>query len=147
MTGRGLALTESFKSFVGQFADVEVDQSGNIRVSRVFAVVDCGFAIDPGNVKAQIRSAVNYGLSAALYGKVDLDNGKIVQTNFDSYQVLTLADSPRIDVEIVNSGAAIGGIGEVGTPGIAPAVGNALFAATGKRLRTLPFDLAGSASG
>lgn len=140
-TGRGLALTESFKSFVGQLADVEVDQSGNIRVSRVFAVVDCGFAIDPGNVKAQIRSAVNYGLSAALYGKVDLDNGRIVQTNFDSYRVLTLADSPRIDVEIVNSGAAIGGIGEVGTPGIAPAVGNALFAATGKRLRTLPFDL------
>jgi isoquinoline 1-oxidoreductase beta subunit len=145
MTGRGLSLTESFKSFVGQFADVEVDQSGGIRVSRVFAVVDCGFAIDPGNVKAQIRSAINYGLSAALFGKVDLDNGKIVQTNFDSYQVLTLADSPRIDVEIVNSGAAIGGVGEVGTPGIAPAVGNALFAATGKRLRALPFDLASGA--
>lgn len=147
MTGRGLALTESFKSFVGQLADVEIDSVGNIRVLRVFAIVDCGFAIDPANVKAQIRSAVNYGLSAALYGKVDLDNGNIVQANFDSYQVLTLADAPRIDVEIVNSGAAIGGIGEVGTPGIAPAVGNALFAATGRRLRMLPFDLAESPRG
>jgi isoquinoline 1-oxidoreductase beta subunit len=138
--GRGVALSECFHSFVGQLADIEV-VAGNIRVKRVFAVVDCGFAIDPPNVIAQLRSAINFGLSAALYGKVEIDNGKIVPENFDTYQILTLEDAPEIVVEIANSGAAIGGIGEIGTPGIAPAVGNAIFAATGKRLRSLPFDL------
>ena len=139
-TGRGVALSECFHSFVGQMADVEV-RDKNIRVKRVFAVVDCGLAIDPPNVIAQVRSAINYGLSAALYGKIDIDNGKIAQENFDTYPVLTLEDAPEIVVEIANSGADIGGVGEIGTPGIAPAVGNAIFAATGQRLRSLPFSL------
>jgi isoquinoline 1-oxidoreductase beta subunit len=138
--GRGVALSECFHSFVGQLADVEVD-GRDIRVKRVFAVVDCGLAIDPPNVAAQIRSAIIYGLSAALYGKVDIDNGRIVPENFDTYPVLTLDDAPEIVVEIANSGADIGGVGEIGTPGIAPAVGNAIFAATGRRLRSLPFNL------
>ncbi len=138
--GRGVALSECFHSFVGQLADVEI-VGGNIRVKRVFAVVDCGFAIDPPNVVAQLRSAINFGLSAALYGKVEIDNGKIVPENFDTYPVLSLDDAPEIIVEIANSGAPIGGVGEIGTPGIAPAVGNAIFAATGKRLRSLPFSL------
>ncbi len=138
--GRGVALSECFHSFVGQLADVEI--TGNqVRVKRVLAVVDCGMAIDPPNVAAQVRSAINFGLSAALYGKVDIDKGKIVQENFDTYPVLTLDDAPEIVVEIANSGSHIGGVGEIGTPGIAPAVGNAIFAATGKRLRSLPFGL------
>jgi isoquinoline 1-oxidoreductase beta subunit len=139
-TGRGVALSECFHSFVGQMADVEV-VGEQIRVKRVFAVVDCGFSIDPPNVVAQVRSAINYGLSAALYGMIEIENGKIVQENFDTYQVLTLDDAPEITVEIANSGADIGGVGEIGTPGIAPAVGNAIFAATGVRLRSLPLKL------
>ena len=91
---------------------------------------------------AQVRSAIVYGLSAALYGKVEIDNGKIVPQNFDTYPVLTLDEAPEIMVEIANSGARLGGVGEIGTPGIAPAVGNAIFAATGKRLRSLPFNIA-----
>ncbi len=137
--GRGVALSECFHSFVGQLADVEII-GGTIRVKRVFAVVDCGFAIDPPNVIAQVRSAIAFGLSAALYGKVEIDNGRIVPENFDTYPILTLDDAPEIVVEIANSGAHIGGVGEIGTPGIAPAVGNAIFAATGKRLRSLPFS-------
>ncbi len=139
--GRGVALTECFRSFVGQIADVEIEGE-EIRVRRVHAVVDCGFAIDPPNVVAQLRSGVNFGLSAALFGRVDIEDGRVVQTNFDSYPVLTLANAPAISVEIADSGAEIGGVGEIGAPGIAPAVGNAIFAATGRRLRATPFSLA-----
>jgi isoquinoline 1-oxidoreductase beta subunit len=141
--GRGFALTKCFHSFVGQIADVEIS-GGDIRVRRVHAVVDCGFAIDPPNVVAQVRSAINFGLSAALFGKIEFDQGKVVQSNFDSYPVLTLDNAPDITVEIINSGAEIGGIGEIGTPGIAPAVANAIFVAIGKRLRSLPFTLENS---
>lgn len=139
--GRGVALTEAFHSFVGQVADVEV-AGGEVRVKRVHAVVDCGLAIDPVTVTAQVRSAINFGLTAALYGKVDFDNGAVVPQNFDGYPLLTLEAAPQITVEIVNSGAALGGVGEIGTPAIAPAVANAIFAATGQRLRSLPFTLA-----
>lgn len=138
--GRGFALTECFHSFVGQIADVEIS-GGDIRVRRVHAVVDCGFAIDPPNVVAQVRSAINFGLSAAQFGKIEFEQGKVVQSNFDSYPVLTLENAPDITVDIINSGAEIGGVGEIGTPGVAPAVANAIFAATGKRLRSLPFTL------
>jgi isoquinoline 1-oxidoreductase beta subunit len=138
--GRGFALTECFHSFVGQIADVEIS-GGDIRVRRVHAVVDCGFAIDPPNVVAQVRGAINFGLSAAQFGKIEFDQGKVVQSNFDSYPVLTLENAPDITVDIINSGAEIGGIGEIGTPGVAPAVANAIFVATGKRLRSLPFTL------
>ncbi len=141
--GRGVALTECFHSFVGQIADVEVEGE-EIRVRRVHAVVDCGLAIDPPNVVAQLRSGINFGLSAALLGRVDIDDGRVVQTNFDSYPVLTLANAPAITVEIVDSGAEIGGVGEIGTPAIAPAVGNAIFAATARRLRATPFSLEGA---
>lgn len=138
--GRGFALTSSFHSFVGEIADVEVEK-GELKVRRVHAVVDCGFAIDPPNVAAQVRSGINYGVTAALYGRVDFDNGRIVQANFDTYPLLSLDDAPSISVEIVNSGGALGGAGEIGTPPIAPAVANAVFAATGKRLRSLPLTI------
>lgn len=136
--GRGFALTACFHSYVGEIADVEVVGS-DIRVRHVHAVADCGFAIDPPNVAAQIRSAINFGLTAALFGKVDFDRGRVVATNFDNYPILSLDQAPQISVELVNSGAPLGGVGEIGTPAIAPAVGNAIFAATGKRLRSLPF--------
>ncbi|MFV0281214.1 MAG: xanthine dehydrogenase family protein molybdopterin-binding subunit, partial [Rhodoblastus sp.] len=141
--GRGFALTESFHSFVGEIADIEIVK-GKIKARRVQAFVDCGFAIDPPNVVAQVRGGVNFGLTAALYGRIDFENGAIVQSNFDSYPLLSLSDAPDIGVEIVNSGAALGGVGEIGTPPIAPAVANAVFAATGQRLRTLPLVLAGA---
>ena len=140
LVGRGVALSECFHSFVGQIAEVEIAGSA-IRVRRVHAVVDCGCAIDPNNVVAQIRSGINYGLSAALFGRIDFEGGAIVQSNFHDYPALQLHNAPDITVEIVASGAPIGGVGEIGTPGIAPAVGNAIFAATGKRLRALPFRL------
>lgn len=139
--GRGYALTASFHSFVGEIADVEIEK-GEIRVRRVHAVVDCGFAIDPPNVVAQVRSGINFGLTAALFGRVDLDNGRITPANFDTYPLLSLDNAPAISVAIVDSGAALGGVGEIGTPPIAPAVANAVFAATGQRLRSLPLTLA-----
>ena len=142
-TGRGFAVTEAFHSLLGHAADVEIDGT-DIRVTHVFVVVDCGVAVDPPNVVAQVRGAVHFGLSAALFGNVEIANGEIVPKNFDTAPVLTLANAPPVEVEIVNSGAALGGVGEIGTPGIAPAVGNAIFAATGQRLRTLPFALTGA---
>jgi hypothetical protein len=122
-------------------SDKSPSRCGEIKVNRVFAAVDCGIAIDPPNVRAQVRSAINYGLSASLYGKVDIDDRKVLPKNFDTYSVVTLKDAPEIIVEIANSGFPIGGVGEIGTPGIAPALGNAIFAASGKRLRSLPFWL------
>ena len=138
--GRGISLSECFHSFIAHLAEVEVNGS-NIRVRRVHAIVDCGFAIDPVNVVAQVRGGILYGLSAALYGRIDFVDGAVVQSNFHDYPAITLADAPEITVELVNSGQPIGGVGEIGTPGIAPAVGNAIFAATGKRLRSLPFKI------
>lgn len=136
--GRGFALTEPFHSFVGMVADVEV-VGADIRVRRVHAVVDCGLAIDPPNVIAQVRGGINFGLSAALFGEIEFENGAIRQRNFDSYPLVTLANAPRISVDIASSGADIGGVGEIGAPAIAPAVANAIFAATGERLRSMPF--------
>ena len=138
--GRGVAVTECFRSIVAQIAEVEVTGT-TIRVRRVHAVVDCGIAIDPNTVIAQVRGGIHFGLTAALFGRIDFEDGLIQQRNFDDYRMLTLADAPEVSVELANSDNPIGGVGEIGTPGIAPAVGNAIFAATGIRLRTLPFTL------
>jgi isoquinoline 1-oxidoreductase subunit beta len=139
--GRGLAIAESFHSIVAQVADVEVADSGQIRCTRVFAAVDCGRVIDPLIAKAQIASAIHFGLSATLYGSIDIVAGRVKQGNFSDFPVVTLASAPQVNVVFVDSGAALGGIGEVGTPPIAPAVANAVFAATGKRLTRLPLSL------
>ncbi len=136
--GRGIALAESFRSIVAEVAEVVVGPGDAIRVRRVVAAVDCGFAIDPVNVVAQLRSGVHFGLTAALYGRIDIDKGRVKQSNFTDYRMVKLADAPRVDVVIVNSDAALGGIGEVGTPPIAPAVANAIRAATGRAVRELP---------
>jgi isoquinoline 1-oxidoreductase beta subunit len=135
--GRGVALHESFGSIVAEVAEVSVE-GGNVRVHDVWCAIDCGFAVHPEGVKAQMESAINYGLTAALYGEITFTNGRVDQSNFHDYQILRLNEAPRIHVTIVNSGERMGGAGEPGTPPIAPAVTNAIYAATGKRIRKLP---------
>ena len=140
--GRGVAVHESFGTVVAQVAEVTVS-GDKITVDRVVCAVDCGIAVTPDVVRAQMQSAIGYGLSAALLGKITLTDGHVDQSNFHQYQVLRLADMPRaVEVYIVPSTNAPSGVGEPGTPPIAPAVANAVRAATGIRLHTLPFDLA-----
>jgi isoquinoline 1-oxidoreductase subunit beta len=140
--GRGVAVHESFGSVVAQVAEVTVS-GDQITVNRVVCAVDCGIAVTPDVVKAQMQSGIGYGLSAALYGKITLSDGHVDQTNFHQYRVLRINEMPRVvEVYIVPSANAPSGVGEPGTPPIAPAVANAVRAATGIRLRTLPFDLA-----
>ncbi|SEK67660.1 isoquinoline 1-oxidoreductase, beta subunit [Roseateles sp. YR242] len=137
---RGLAVAESFGTFVAEVAEVSVGDDGSIRVHKVTAAVDCGQTVNPQTIARQIEGAVVYGLSAALYGRITFKDGKVEQSNFHDYPVLRMNEMPKVAVHIVNSLEAPGGIGEPGTPPIAPAVANAIFAATGKRLRQLPFD-------
>jgi isoquinoline 1-oxidoreductase subunit beta len=138
---RGVAIAESFKSIVAEVVEIEIDAKNEVRVTKVWAAVDCGVCVDPLNTKAQIASGIIFGLTAALKGQIDIENGQVKQSNFGSYPMLTMAQTPEILVQIVNSGAEMGGIGEVGTPPIAPAVANAIFAASGKRIRSLPMKL------
>jgi isoquinoline 1-oxidoreductase beta subunit len=135
--GRGVALHESFGSIVAEVAEVSVED-GNVRVHKVWCAIDCGFAANPSGVTLQMESGINYGLTAALYGEITFASGKVEQSNFHDYQILRMNEAPEIFVTIVNSGEAMGGAGEPGTPPIAPAVANAIFAATGKRVRKLP---------
>ena len=145
--GRGIAIHEAMGSIVGQVVDVAVDDKGNVRVERVVAAVDCGHVVNPRIVEAQIESGIVYGLTAALYGEISIKDGRVEQGNFDSYRMVTLIDAPKIEVHMALSGGAKwGGAGEPGTPPIAPALANAIFAATGKRIRQLPIrrvDLSG----
>jgi isoquinoline 1-oxidoreductase beta subunit len=135
--GRGVAIHESFGSIVAEVAEVSVE-NGNVRVHDVWCAIDCGFAVHPEGVKAQMESAINYGLTAALYGEITFTGGKVDQSNFHDYQILRINEAPAIHVTIIDSGAQMGGAGEPGTPPIAPAVANAIYAATGKRVRKLP---------
>ena len=137
-SGRGLAIFESFGTVVGQLADVAVSDQGVIRVHKVVCVVDCGIAVNPDIVRQQMEGGIIFGLTAALYGEINIDNGQVRQSNFHDYRMLRLQDSPAIDVHIIASTADPTGVGEPGTPVIAPAVANAVFAATGQRLRSLP---------
>lgn len=136
--GLGVALTESFGTIVAEV--VEVDVTGAVpRVTNVWAAADPGFVVNPDGFTAQIESGIIYGLSAALYGNISVENGRVVQSNFHDYPVVRMDDAPAISVTLINSGARLGGGGEPGTPPIAPAVANAIFAAGGGRLRSLPF--------
>jgi isoquinoline 1-oxidoreductase beta subunit len=136
--GRGIALHQAFGSVVAEVAEVTVFDNGRLRVDRVVAAVDCGLVVNPDLVRAQLEGAILFGLSAALTGKITIDNGRVVQSNFHDAKVLTLADAPTVEIHIVDSTEAPGGIGEAGTPPIAPALTNAIFSATGRRLRSLP---------
>lgn len=135
----GVAVHESFDSVVAEIAEVSLE-GGKIRVHRVVAAVDCGLVINPDGVVQQIESAIAYGLSAALHGQITLDKGRVEQSNFHDYPPLRFSEMPRVEVHILPSTAPPTGIGEPGTPPIAPAVANAVFALTGKRLRRMPFD-------
>jgi isoquinoline 1-oxidoreductase beta subunit len=138
---RGLAVHESFNSWVAEVAEVSVVQD-RIRVHRVVAAIDCGTCVNPAGVRAQVESAVVFGLTAALYGELTFANGRLQQDNFNDYPMLRINEMPKVEVYIVPSREKSGGVGEPGTPPIAPAVANAVFAATGKRLRKLPLKLA-----
>jgi isoquinoline 1-oxidoreductase beta subunit len=137
--GRGISLQESFGTLVAQVVEATV-VDGEISVDRVVAVVDAGFAISPDGITAQVESAIIYGLTAALYGEITIENGAVVQSNFHDYESVRMDKAPLIETHIINSGNAIGGAGEPGTPGIAPALANAVFDATGIRVRNLPLN-------
>ena len=141
--GRGISLQESFGSIVAQVVEVTVID-GKLSVDRVVAVIDAGIAVAPDGIAAQLESGIIYGLTAALHGEITIENGSIAQSNFDDYKSVRMDEAPKIETHIINSGHDIGGAGEPGTPGIAPALANAVFDATGLRIRQLPlgnFDL------
>ncbi len=140
--GRGVSLQFVFATYMAQVAEVEVSRDGEVRVRRVVCAVDCGTVVNPDTVRAQIQSAIMFGLTAALYGKISLKDGRVEQTNFDTYQILRINEAPAIEIHIVQNSEPPGGMGEAGTSAVAPAVTNAIFAATGKRLRNLPIDTA-----
>ena len=139
---RGIALARCFGSYVAQVAEVSVAADGTPRVHRIVAAVDCGMTVNPEIVRRQIEGSIAFGLSAALYGRITFADGRVQQHNFDDAPVLRMNEMPRVDVHIMPSSQAPGGVGEPGTPPVAPAVVNAIHAATGKRLRSLPIDVA-----
>jgi len=139
---RGIACHQTFGTIAAEVAEVSVDAAaGRVTVHKVWATVDCGRAINPRGVEAQVQSGIIFGLTAALYGQIDIEGGRPRQANFDTYRLLRMNEAPEIDVNIINSGAAITGMGEPGVPPIAPAVCNALFRLTGQRVRSLPIQL------
>ena len=136
--GRGIALCTGFGSFIAQVAEVSVDKDGAVDPTQVWCVVDCGLQVNPDTIRAQMESGIVFGLSAALYGEITIKDGRVEQTNFGDYRVLRINEVPRIDVHLVKSTEAPGGIGEPGTSCVMPALTNAIYAATGKRIRKLP---------
>ncbi|MDJ1159799.1 xanthine dehydrogenase family protein molybdopterin-binding subunit [Chelatococcus sp. SYSU_G07232] len=139
--GRGIAVHESFSSYVAMVADVTVS-GGKLKVDRIVAAVDCGLAINPDVVRAQVEGAVGFALSSVLRNRVTLKDGEVQETNFDGFEPTRMSEMPKVEVHILPSAEPPTGIGEPGVPCLAPAIGNAVFAATGKRLRSLPLDLA-----
>jgi isoquinoline 1-oxidoreductase subunit beta len=139
-SGRGVSLQFVFGTYMAHVAEVEVSKDGAVRVHHVVCAVDCGTVVNPDTVQAQIQSGIIFGATAALHGEITLKNGRVEQTNFDTYQVLRMNEAPAIEVHIVKSMEPPGGMGETGTSAIVPAIANAIFAATGKRLRKMPVD-------
>jgi isoquinoline 1-oxidoreductase subunit beta len=140
-SGRGVSfLFSDWGTYLPQVAEVTVSKTGEIRVQRVVCAVDCGMVVNPDTVKAQIEGGVIFGISGALWGEVTLKNGRVQQSNFHDYRVLRIDEAPTIEVHLVRSSEAPGGIGEPGTAVTAPAVANAVFAATGRRIRKLPLE-------
>jgi isoquinoline 1-oxidoreductase beta subunit len=138
--GRGVSLQNVFGSYLAQVAEVEVSKDGAVRLRRVVCAMDCGTVVNPDTVQAQLQSGVIFGATAALYGEITLKGGRVEQSNFDTYQVLRMNEAPVIEVHLIKSSEPPGGMGETGTSGIVPAISNAIFAATGKRLRKMPID-------
>jgi len=139
-TGRGIALQTAFGSFIATVAEAEVDANGEVRVRRMICAVDTGIVVNPDTVVAQLQGGLIFGLTAALYGNITIAKGRVQQSNFNDYRMLRINETPQIEVHLIESGEAPGGIGETGVTAAPPALGNALFAATGIRLRRLPID-------
>ena len=139
--GRGVSVQTAFGTYMAQVAEVEVGKDGAVRVRRVVCALDAGAVVNPDTVEAQVQGAVIFGVTAALYGEITIAKGRVEQANFDTYQMLRINEAPAIEVHIVPSFEAPGGMGEPGTSAVVPAVANAIFAATGKRLRKMPVDV------
>ena len=138
--GRGVSIQFVFGSYVAQVAEVEVAKSGEVRVTRVVCAVDCGVVVNPDTVRAQMEGGIMFGLTAALFSEITLKDGRVEQTNFNDYRMLRMNEAPTVEVYLVKSAEAPGGIGEPGTSALAPALTNAIYAATGKRIRKLPVN-------
>ncbi|MGZ5931893.1 MAG: molybdopterin cofactor-binding domain-containing protein [Rhizomicrobium sp.] len=136
--GRGIAMVESFGTVVAHVADVTIGSDGTLKVDRIVSAVDAGMSVNPDGLKAQIEGAIVYGLTAALNGEITIDKGAVVQTNFPDYEMVRLQNCPQIEIHLHESDAQIGGAGEPGVPPLAPAIANAIFDATGIRVRDLP---------
>jgi isoquinoline 1-oxidoreductase beta subunit len=139
-TGRGIALQTAFGSFIATVAEAEVDTNGEVRVRRIISAVDTGIVVNPDTVVAQLQGGLIFGLTAALYGNITIARGRVQQSNFNDYRMLRINEIPQLEVHLIKSDEAPGGIGETGVTAAPPALGNALFAATGIRLRRLPID-------
>ena len=135
----GVAVMEGYGTYMAQVAEISMSSDGKVKVHRIVCAVDCGQTVNPDTVMAQVEGSIVFGLSSALWGEINLQNGRVQQTNFDTYRLVRMSEMPRIDTYITESSEAPGGIGEPATALVAPAVANAIFAATGKRLRSLPF--------
>jgi len=136
--GRGVSVVESFGSSAAQVAEVSVSPSGQVRVHRIVCAIDCGPVVNPDTIEQQIEGGVVFALSAIMYDEITLDRGRVQQKNFDSYRIMTIDETPKIEIHIIKSSDPVGGIGEPAVPPTAPAVLNAIFAATGKRIRRVP---------
>jgi isoquinoline 1-oxidoreductase beta subunit len=142
--GRGIAFLRGYGSLAAQVAEVSVGAGKALRVHRVSCAVDCGTAVNPSSVRAQFEGGVIFGLSAAAMGEITLANGRVQQSNFHDYPVVRMAQAPQIEVAILESPTdSVGGVGEPPVPPVAPAVANAIFAATGTRIRRLPLSASG----
>jgi isoquinoline 1-oxidoreductase beta subunit len=138
-SGRGISLLHAFgETYIAQVAEVSVSKEGDVRVPRVVCAIDCGTIVNPDTVKAQMESGIIFGITATLFGEITIKDGRVEQHNFNDYQMLRFNESPVIEVHLVKSTQAPGGVGEPGTSAVMPAVANAIFAATGKRVRKLP---------
>jgi isoquinoline 1-oxidoreductase subunit beta len=138
--GRGVSVQFAFGSYLSQVAEVEVADDGSIRVHRIVCAVDCGLVINPDTIAAQVEGGSLFGLTAALYGAITLKNGRVEQDNFNNYRPMRIDEAPLVETHLIKSTEAPGGLGEAATAAVAPAVANAIFAATGKRIRRLPID-------
>jgi isoquinoline 1-oxidoreductase beta subunit len=145
--GRGVCAQPSFGSFIATVVEAEVDEQGEVHLRRVTSAVDTGIAVNPDTIVAQLEGGLIFGLTAALYGEITIDKGRVQQSNFHDYRMLRIDQAPKIEVHVIKSGEAPGGIGETGVTAGPPALRNAILAATGVALRRLPIDRALIAAG
>jgi len=139
--GRGIACASAYDSYCAFVAEITLDRKDNLKVDRYVCAIDCGLVVNPDTVEAQMQSCIAFALSAALKQRITVRNGGVSEGNFDSYPILTYEEMPKVEVHIVQNTLPVGGIGELGIGVTAPALCNAIYSATGKRVRTLPVDL------